>query len=343
MAIANHSAPHVLHSGVVLGGTWRPRLRAGTLPRLVAAIALLLLLAASLGAWHAPLCLATWLQRGYLATLGVHGHTTMIEGASIHYLEGGEGEPVVLVHGLGGSAELDWTKLIPQLVRGGHHVFALDLPGFGDSSRPDDRSYSIPEQARVVETFLAAQHLEHVALAGDSMGGWIASTVALSPAHRVGRLILFDSPGLTFHPTFDVQLFTPRTIGEVDALLALLFPQAPAFPDFIKQDLIRETERDGWVIQRAVASMMTGADVLDRRLAELRIPTLIVWGKQDALTPLSLGEAMHRVMPQSVLEVFDGCGHISVITCTDRIGPRIVDFLGGAAPTPGRRIEFSVE
>jgi pimeloyl-ACP methyl ester carboxylesterase len=307
--------------------------------RLLACVVLLVALLA-VGVRRSPLSLATTLQRAILAVQGIHGHTIEVDGTRIHYLEGGEGSDVVLVHGLGGSAELDWANLLPQLVRGGHHVHALDLPGFGESTRPDARTYSIKEQARAVEAFLVARNLDQVAMAGDSMGGWIASTVALLPSHRVRLLVLFDSPGLSFHPDFDVRLFTPRTLEQVDALLALLYPVAPAIPDFVKEDLIRESRRDGWVIRRAVASMLTGADVLDRRISTLRIPMLIVWGKQDALTPLSLGESMHRAVPQSVLEVFDGCGHISVVTCTDRIGPRMVEFLRGAAPPPGLRIEI---
>jgi pimeloyl-ACP methyl ester carboxylesterase len=279
------------------------------------------------------------LARYYLA--GINGGSIELDGQAVHYVQGGSGSPVVLVHGLGGSAQLDWTELLPQLVRGGYHVYAMDLLGFGESAKPADRSYSIAEQAQLVVKFLDAMHLDRVALAGDSMGGWIASTVALNQSARISQLILFDSAGLTFTPDFDVSLFTPRTKQEVETLLAMLMPHPRPLPDYVKEDLIREALRDGWVIKRAVASMLTGADVLDDRLSALKIPLLIVWGKQDVLIPPQLGQAMHRMVPQSVLEIFDGCGHISVKTCAEQVGPMTLRFLDATTPQIGKRIDLS--
>jgi len=263
----------------------------------------------------------------------------ILDGQKLHYIEGGNGDPVVLVHGLGGAAQVDWAELIPHLVRDGHHVYAMDLFGFGESAKPQDRSYSITEQAKLVEAFLDAKHLDRVALAGDSMGGWIAATVALDQPQRIGRLILFDSAGLFFHLSFDPTLFTPQTTGQVDGLMAILMPHTPVIPDFVKQDLIRKVKQDGWVVARALASMETGADVLDQRFPSLKMPLLIVWGKQDVLTPLSLGEAMHHAAPQSVLEIYDGCGHIANRMCADRIAPRMADFLDGTGPQAGATVE----
>ncbi len=315
----------------------------GARARILLACLLLPLFAAAILAlelWNSPLWVDLQITRARYFLAGIHGDSLLIDGQQVHYVEGGSGSPVVLIHGLGGSAHLDWAELLPQLVRGGHHVYALDLLGFGESAKPTDRGYSIAEQAQLVVKFLDTKHLPLVALAGDSMGGWIASMVALNQSHRVKQLVLFDSAGLTFKPSFDVSLFTPRTKDDVDALLAILIPQAVRLPDFVKEDLIRETERDGWVIKRAVASMLTGADVLDAKFSSLKVPLLIVWGKQDVLTPLALAETMHRAAPQSVLEVYDGCGHISVKTCSDRVGPMTVSFLNGAAPQFGTRIEI---
>jgi|GEM_PF-470193 len=345
----DHTVPmiteNVLGSGAAhCKALHRTRIRAAVQVALVAVSMLTLIsIAGVFGLRHAPLWMVTHVTRAQLLWSGIHSRTIDIDGAQMHYLEGGSGAPVVLVHGLGGSAELDWAELMPHLVRSGYHVYAMDLLGFGSSAKPANRKYSIAEQARLVVQFLDAQKLATVALAGDSMGGWIASLVALDQSHRINQLILFDSPGLRFTPSFDLSLFTPHTLEQVDSLLALLFPNVPRLPVYVKEDLIREAQRDGWVVERAVASMLTGADLLDQRFSALKIPLLIVWGKQDILTPLSLAETMHRAAPQSVLEVYDGCGHISVKTCTDRIGPRTVSFLRGASSQAGRRIEIPQE
>jgi pimeloyl-ACP methyl ester carboxylesterase len=305
-------------------------------------LAALALVAAGLviGVRRAPLWVDLQFTHANYYLAGINSDSIVLDGQALHYVEGGAGAPVVLVHGLGGSAELDWSELLPQLVHAGYHVYAMDLLGFGDSAKPSDRSYSIAEQARLVVKFLDAMHLDRVALAGESMGGWIASMVALNSSDRVSQLILFDSAGLTFEPSFDLSLLTPRTKEQVDALHSILVPDARPLPDYVKEAYIRETRRDGWVIERALASMLTGADLLDRRFSALKIPLLIVWGKQDALTPLRLGEAMHEAAPQSVLEVYDGCGHISVKTCARQVGRMTVGFLNGTTPRFARRIEI---
>ncbi len=300
----------------------------------------LLLAAAALAltVWRSPLWVASKLVRARLYRAGIHSYSMSLDGQKLHYIEGGSGDPVVLVHGLGGSVQ-DWVALTPYLVRGGHHVYAMDLLGFGESAKPPDRTYSIAEQAKLVEAFLDARHLDRIALAGESMGGWIAATVALDQPQRITRLILLDSAGLSFRLSFDPALFTPQTMAQVDGLMAILMPHPPPIPDFVKQDLLRHFERDGWVIQRAVASMRAGADLLDQRFPALKMPLLLVWGKQDVLTPLSLGEAMHQEARQAVLEVYDGCGHVAAEMCADRIAPGMENFLAGAGPEAGATVE----
>jgi 2-hydroxymuconate-semialdehyde hydrolase len=114
-------------------------------------------------------------------------------------------------------------------------------------------------------------------------------------------------------------------------------------PQFVKADYIRKTKRDGWVVQRALASMTSGADDLDAKFSALKMPLLIVWGKQDAMTPLSLGESMHRAAPQSTLVVYDGCGHLAVVTCINEIVPTVLNFLSGPGPEPGKTIEVPAQ
>ena len=263
----------------------------------------------------------------------------VIDGYDVHYIEGGTGQPVVLVHGLGSEGQQDWSALAPYLVRAGYHVYAMDLLGYGRSEKPPDRTYSIPEEAKFVESFLNAKHLDSVALGGVSMGGWIASTVALDQPQRVSRLILFDSAGMSFKLSFDPALFTPRTTHQVNQLMALVTPNPPPMPEFVKAAFIRRVKRDGWVVRRAIASMLAGGDYLDDRFSALKMPVLIVWGKQDVMTPPSLAESMHRAAPQSVLALYGGCGHVAVVTCMDRIAPTVLDFLSGSGPQPGQTID----
>jgi pimeloyl-ACP methyl ester carboxylesterase len=95
----------------------------------------------------------------------------------------------------------------------------------------------------------------------------------------------------------------------------------------VARDVLRVSDQKAWIIRRAVASMMTGRDTTDALLPTLKMPVLIGWGSLDRITPLSLGQTMHQLMPQSELAVIEGCGHMTPRDCTSALGPRVVDFL----------------
>jgi pimeloyl-ACP methyl ester carboxylesterase len=258
---------------------------------------------------------------------GIESRTVQVGGHRVHYLAEGpaSGPAVVLVHGLGASAEY-WGNLAPYLANAGFRVYIPDLIGYGRSEQPADFSYSVRDEAAVVVGFMDALGLKQVELGGWSMGGWVAVLVAAEHPERVSRLTLFDSAGLYAPPQFDVALFTPSTVTQLDELKALLSPQPQPIPAFIARDILRNIRRNGWVVQRALATMLTAQDVVDNILPQLKMPVLIVWGSLDRVTPLGLGETMHRLVPQSQLDVFPGCGHMAPIECSAALGPKVVAF-----------------
>jgi pimeloyl-ACP methyl ester carboxylesterase len=259
---------------------------------------------------------------------GVASHSITLAGHRVHYLvEGPSGGPVVvLVHGLGGSAE-DWRSLAPYLVKAGFRVYIPDLPGYGRSEKPADFSYSIPDQAAIVVGFLDALGLKQVDLGGWSMGGWIVQRVAFDHPDRVRRLMLFDSAGIYEKPAWDTNLFTPKTPSELDQLNALLTPHPQPIPAFVANDILRRSDQRAWVIHRALDSMLTGRDSTDALLPQLKMPVLLVWGSEDRATPLQQGEKIHRLVPQSQLDVIPGCGHLAALQCAPNVAPTVVGFL----------------
>jgi pimeloyl-ACP methyl ester carboxylesterase len=202
-----------------------------------------------------------------------------------------------------------------------------DLIGYGRSARQADFSYSVPDEAAVVVGFMDALGLKQVDLGGWSMGGWIVQWIASEHSERVRRLILFDSAGIYEVPAWDTRLFTPGTPGEIDQLDALLMPHPPKIPGFVARDILRVSGEQAWVIHRALGAMLSGRDATDKLLPELKMPVLIAWGEEDHITPLSQGEKMHSLVPQSELEVFKGCGHLAPEQCAGQIGPKVVVFL----------------
>jgi pimeloyl-ACP methyl ester carboxylesterase len=306
---------------------------------------LVLFVALIVFAWELPLTLLIGAIQARLRLDGIRSEYTRIPCGSVgmvrvHYYVGGSGSPVVLVHGLGGRAE-DWANLMSQLVRDHHRVYALDLPGYGRSDWPHDAQYSIPELAGAVEAFLNKQHLARTDLGGWSMGGWVAMRVALDEPQRVRRLTLFDSAGLRFELKWDTSVFEPNTPEKLRTLDNLLMPTPPPrVPGFIARAIFRFVDRHGWVVRRNMDSMLTGKDLLDGQLGALKMPVLIVWGRQDHLIPYTVGEQLHHDITQSELQIFDGCGHLAAAQCAARVGPVVTGFLDEASPIAGRQAEI---
>ena len=287
-----------------------------------------LVLVAGIGFWERPV--SYFNEALYLREClsGVENHSVQVAGYRVHYLAEGpaDGPVVVLVHGLGSRAE-DWRALAPYFTKAGYRVYLLDLPGYGRSEQPADFSYSVRDEAHVVVGFLDALGLKQVDLGGWSMGGWIAQLVASEHPERVNRLMLFDAAGIEQKPDWDTGLFTPTTPAQLDQLNALLMPKPPKVPGFVARDILRVSNQNAWVIHRAVATMLTAQDTTDNLLPGLRMPVLIVRGAEDLITSPRQAETMHRLLPQSDLEVFPGCGHLAPGQCAAQVGPKAMEFL----------------
>ncbi len=287
-----------------------------------------LIVAVSGGFWFRPLSYFNGLTYVQMRLGGAKSQYIAVSGHRMHYFVWGPqaGAPVVVVHGLGDRGE-DWRNLAPYLVRTGHRVYMPDLFGHGRSDRPADFSYSVPDEANAVLGFMNTQGLMQVDLGGWSMGGWIVQYFAANHAERVKRLIVFDSAGLYEKPSWNTDLFTPVSAMELDQLDALLMPHPPAVPGFIADDILRVSRERAWIIRRALDSMMAGNDATDKLLPQLKMPVLIVWGAEDHIMPLSQGETMHRLVPQSQMAVVEGCGHLAPVQCADKMGVTVAHFL----------------
>ena len=259
---------------------------------------------------------------------GVQNHQIMIGGHRIHYETEGpaDGPAVVLVHGLGGRAE-DWRDLAPFIAKAGFRVYLPDLLGYGRSEKPRNFSYAVRDEAAVVVEFMDALGLKQVDLGGWSMGGAIAQHVAAAHPARVRRLMLFDSAGLWVLPAWNLELFTPLSSAELNQLDDLLMPDPPKVPGFVARDILRVLNDRAWIIHRALESMLTGQDATDKLVPLLKMPVLLLWGREDKIVPLSQGETMHAMLPQSELDVLPGCGHLAPGQCAAQMAPRVIDFL----------------
>jgi pimeloyl-ACP methyl ester carboxylesterase len=308
----------------------------------IAVVVLLVLVAGGVFYLH-PLWVTDQQIRLRLWQEGVRSEYAVVDGYRMHYFEalppkGAPGTPLLLVHGLGARGE-DWGAMIPALAAQGFHVYAPDLLGYGRSARPDV-SYSISMEETVVVQFMQAMHLARADVGGWSMGGWVVMKLALDHPAMVDRLMVYDSAGVYFPATFGPDLFTPKDTDGVRKLMAMLTPKPVELPEFAARAALRRLEKNAWVLQRSTAAMMNGRDLLDFRLYRLSQPMLIVWGAKDTLIPLASGEAMHRMVPQSVLAVVEGCGHLAPAECSKPVVESTVEFLKAEPPMDGGKMIF---
>ena len=308
----------------------------------VVAFLLLVVVAAGLIFYRYPLWVADQHTRFHLWRQGVKSEYVEAGGYRLHYFEagpaGGDGTPLVLVHGLGARGE-DWGAMIPALAAQGFHVYAPDLLGYGRSPKPDV-SYSISLQEQTVAQFMQAVHVPRADVGGWSMGGWIVMKLALDHPEMVDRLIVYDSAGVYFPATFEPDLFTPHDVAGVRKLISMLTPNPRNVPDFAAEAMVRKLQRNAWVVNRSTASMVAGRDLLDFRLHNISQPMLVVWGSKDELIPLASGETIHRSVPQSVLDIIEGCGHLAPAECAKPVLEGTVEFLRAQPPMRGGERTF---
>ena len=277
-----------------------------------------------------PLWVSDQIIRFHLWRSGVKSDYIQVGEYRLHYFEatprdGSGGTPLLLVHGLGARGE-DWAGLIPGLAAAGFHVYAPDLLGYGRSPRPDV-NYSISMEEATVVQFMQAVGLRRADVGGWSMGGWIAMKLTLDHPELVDRLVVYDSAGVYFPADVVADVFTPSDTAGVRHLMGVLSPQPVKMPEFVAEDALRKLQRNEWVIQRSVAQMMAGRDLLDFRLHGIQQPTLVVWGSRDDLIPLEAGRRIHQSIPGSVLDVVEGCGHLAPSECSGPVLKSTVEFL----------------
>ena len=273
-----------------------------------------------------------------LAMEGIHSEYAQVGAYRVHYYVGGRGTPLLLIHGLGSRSE-DWAMAMPMFVHNGFRVYAIDLLGCGRTDHPDIE-YSIQQQAEMVHNFLDVMHVQQVDVAGWSLGGWIALKLALDHPRMVQRLVLYDSAGLLFHASFGPEVFTPRNNAELNRLYGLLMPNPRPLPNFLARNILHRMSRNYWVVDRTVQSGLRGKDLMTGKLGDIHVPTMIVWGAEDALIPPETGEQMHQQMPQSVFELYAGCGHLAPVACADRVIPNTVKFLQSNPPMSGGTFQY---
>jgi pimeloyl-ACP methyl ester carboxylesterase len=222
------------------------------------------------------------------------------------WLERGTGDAVVLLHGLMGHMH-DWDP-VRDILGDSVRAMAPELPLFDPATDP----VSIERLASWVLSFLDALELPRVILGGHSLGAHVAIAAALMAPARVSRLVLTGASGL---PERGVMRRVPRSSSEAfirERMEAVFFDRSLVTAEAVAA--VRRSVLDPVVARRFLrVSRAARRETVAERLHEVAAPTLLVWGREDRITPLSIGERFRRNIPDAMLVVLRECGHAPMI------------------------------
>ena len=245
--------------------------------------------------------------------------------SGLHYVICGSGDPIIALHGLGGSL-YTWRKLKDSFPN--HKLIMIDLKGAGDSDKPHDKHYSVKDQADLIYQFILDQDLKNLTLMGNSYGGAVCLVVAIrlcrQDRERFASLILIGSGGYNIELPSHLKILKTPLIGWL--ALHVLSPEAAAkkvlkesyyidrkiTPDQIEAYARPIRARGGRyaLLQTAKQAIPQDIDHITSQYKTIKVPTLLIWGLDDEVIPVKIGLMLHQVIQPSRLELINDCGHV---------------------------------
>ncbi len=273
---------------------------------------------------------------------GLYPMETTVDGTPIAYLEGGDGEVVVLLHGFTANKD-HWTR-VARFLTPHVRVIAPDLPGFGESGLVDGGDYSVEAQARRLHEFARALGLTRFHLGGSSTGGNIAGVYAALHPESIKSLWLIAPLGVEGATPSEVDRMvaggqSPPLIierpEEYGRVLDLVFEHRPWIPSPMRRHLARQAAAHfhhyTWIYGQIRTTGPNGpgpATPLQPLLSGSSIPTLIVWGEKDRVLDVSGAEILAGVMGDAQVEIMPDVGHLPMLEFPEAVARRYLEFIG---------------
>lgn len=265
-------------------------------------------------------------------------------GERTHYHDLGEGVPVVFLHGSGAgvSAAANWWLNLPPLAEQARTI-AIDLIGFGQTQVAPDTAYGIRAWGDHVLRVLDKLGLDKVWLVGNSLGGWVAIQMAIDHPERIAGVISMGTGGaprktaaLNSHTKPDVTPEGIRSVLEDFVVDASLVSDQLVDARYRAALVPRAQERFAAVIA-AREYDRTNNPLTDEDLQALKMPVLLIHGREDSVIPPERSWKLANLIPDSELHYFANCGHWSQVEKADRFNTVVGDYLAARAGSDNQR------
>lgn len=297
----------------------------------IAGLLALLLIGVMAAYYLAPQELARLAVAGERSKAGLSRHEADAAGFHIVYLDGGQGEPLLLLHGFGADKD-NFTRVAKYLTTR-YRVIAPDLPGFGESSKPADGSYTIAEQVERVHAFVQALGLKSVHIGGSSMGGEISALYAAKYPGETGSLWLLAPAGVATAPKSELverlekggsNPLIAKNANEFAAVFQFVMSDPPFVPRRIL-DVMGQTAVANHELNARIFDQIRNAPGIEEQVKGLAVPTRIVWGDHDRALNVGGAKILEGLMPKSSALILPGVGHLPMLERPREVGE---DYLG---------------
>ncbi|MEV4166713.1 alpha/beta fold hydrolase [Nonomuraea dietziae] len=270
----------------------------------------------------------------YLAQVGSRYVDTAV--ARFHYIQAGSGAPLILLSP-GGTSVIGWKDQLTVLARD-HTVYVVDLPGQGYTQLKDDSfAFDLDAMVSAVGAFMDSLGVRQAALAGNSWSGGWALAFAQRHPDRVTKLALLDATGLDLPGTLMWESLKIPVIGELAVKLSTGKSTVRGLAEGMMVNKQRVTDQllDEWWAPMTFHDNIRATYLLERRLdwtqteralAATKVPTLVLWGKQDTIQPVERAHRFAELLPNEQLVILDGCGHAPQLDCPDPVNLHLQAF-----------------
>lgn len=268
--------------------------------------------------WPGPLARAfQWIER---RRSGLRSRRIQHRQIDWHYLEGGHGEPLLLLHGF--NADSDHFCRVSKYLRAHFRILAPDLPGFGDTRLDDGPSFRVEDLADRILDWLDAIGVHRIYLGGNSMGGYLAVAMARRAPDRIRALWLLAPGGLRtarLSPVLEEVAedrhnpLVVRNINDFRRLLDYCFVRPPWIPAPLLRFLARRMMANAVRAQRIFDAMRYDSSPLEELADNLAVPALITWGQADQVLHPTGAALLEQRMPSTRSLILPGVGHLPML------------------------------
>ena len=255
-----------------------------------------------------------------LAGLSLHSQT--VGDLTYSYYDGGpqDAPAIVMIHGFGANKD-NWLRFARPLTAQ-YRVIALDLPGFGDSSKPTSLSYDVASQSERVLALLDALKISKFHVIGNSMGGHISALLAARHPERVLSAALLDNAGVEapnkseFFRRIEQGEANPLVVSKPEdfrRLLDFVFVEAPPMPAPLQEHFAAQAMANAAHYQLIFGHLRERYVPLEPELPKITAPVLLLWGDKDRVLDVSSIEVMKPLLQKPSVVVMKNCGHVPML------------------------------